>query len=68
MYFTRHLHIILQTEIYHRNILGRSPAAAVTEACLTMSCNIHMNELPLIDATYSVSGEGENSLELMSLL
>jgi len=32
--------------------LARGPVAAATEACLPMSCNIHMNELPLIDATH----------------
>lgn len=44
-----HLHIISQTESYHR-----PPATPpLGEACfLAMSCNIHMNELPLIDAAY----------------
>lgn len=60
-----HLHIISQTESYHR-----PPATPpLAEAWfLAMSCNIHMNELPLIDAAYPQRTRREHtSLACLSL-
>lgn len=60
-----HLHIISQTESYHRPPAPPPPG----EVCfLAMSCNIHMNELPLIDAAYPQRTRREHtSLACLSL-
>lgn len=70
MHVKIHLHFILYCKLKVITGItypgrGRDPAAAVTEACLAMSYNIHMNELPLIDATYPGEGQGKKGQKVL---